>query len=488
MTSPDHRHHIQLDGPFGPRPQTNTVAAFQVHGPTRRNLRLLALLSLPMLAALVSPVSRADPGWAWPLAAVGGVGGVILSSCSRRKTLKNMDWAIASVLTGMMISAPDNRPLEFTLAAMGGLICGLIVSRPRAAYFPARPGLIPWLALTVTTIATGVFYSAAGLAQPALIFGHFNWPVLCALIAAGFCFAGGRTSARYWLVPWLTALAAGIPAYIGMTGDVSFDKIQFIYRAAALTLPVFFISPQIARSRLELMAYEIVLISSLFGLPQFPAWSFDPVLLLSGLIFLPRWIVDRRRLRFAPITTRIPAGPPPFSGRISFLKCGHGGTAPHLAKWRGLPSCRLADNHDAGQLLCPYGCLGLGDCRRVCPAGAISLDNNFPVIDPKLCRGCGRCRSVCPKHLFELNRVETRSFIPCASLSGLKNNVKYCEKSCLGCGKCRKACPAKAIGRSGDSGSMIVDQAACRAYGEACGQVCRQVCPRKIISMPLKNR
>lgn len=44
----------------------------------------------------------------------------------------------------------------------------------------------------------------------------------------------------------------------------------------------------------------------------------------------------------------------------------------------------------------PMRCNGCEKCLEVCPAGAISMENNRANIDPAKCLGCGACADACP--------------------------------------------------------------------------------------------
>jgi Pyruvate/2-oxoacid:ferredoxin oxidoreductase delta subunit len=47
-------------------------------------------------------------------------------------------------------------------------------------------------------------------------------------------------------------------------------------------------------------------------------------------------------------------------------------------------------------------CLDCGECRRVCPFGAIGRDTRGPVVNKSVCYGCGLCRAACEARAITL--------------------------------------------------------------------------------------
>lgn len=46
---------------------------------------------------------------------------------------------------------------------------------------------------------------------------------------------------------------------------------------------------------------------------------------------------------------------------------------------------------------CKVGCIGCGLCAKNCPQGAITMENNLPIIDYSKCTGCKVCVAKCPR-------------------------------------------------------------------------------------------
>ena len=62
-------------------------------------------------------------------------------------------------------------------------------------------------------------------------------------------------------------------------------------------------------------------------------------------------------------------------------------------------------SHEKGltvKQVCKAGCIGCGLCGKNCPEGAITMENNLPVIDHNKCTRCGTCVEKCPVKVIEL--------------------------------------------------------------------------------------
>jgi H+/Na+-translocating ferredoxin:NAD+ oxidoreductase subunit B len=110
--------------------------------------------------------------------------------------------------------------------------------------------------------------------------------------------------------------------------------------------------------------------------------------------------------------------------------------------YHGPKTCGEA-NLIAGILGCTYGCLGLGDCQRVCGFDAIEMNEGLPVISIDDCTGCAACVSACPRNIISIEKMidDPLVFIACRSQDAGKTVRGNCKVGCIGCGLCAKLKP-----------------------------------------------
>ena len=143
--------------------------------------------------------------------------------------------------------------------------------------------------------------------------------------------------------------------------------------------------------------------------------------------------------------------------------------------YHGVQDCRAAVLIDGGDKSCPYGCLGLGTCVRVCPFDAISMgEDGLPIFDHELCTGCNKCRDACPKAVIRMVPDRAQVLVACNSQAKGGAVLKACKVGCIGCGKCVKTCPVEAI--SLRDNLAVIDWDKCTNCG-----ACLEVCPTKAI-------
>ena len=129
--------------------------------------------------------------------------------------------------------------------------------------------------------------------------------------------------------------------------------------------------------------------------------------------------------------------------RVARLACAGGPhVARHRAQYVGLQTCRGAALVNGGGKGCSWGCLGLGDCERVCSFKAITMDrHSLPVVTQSLCTACGDCVDVCPKQLFSLHVVSHRLWVACKNQADGQQAEADCEVACTACGRCASDAP-----------------------------------------------
>lgn len=129
--------------------------------------------------------------------------------------------------------------------------------------------------------------------------------------------------------------------------------------------------------------------------------------------------------------------------RVARLACAGGShVARNRAHYWGVETCRAAALVAGGGKACAWGCLGLGDCERVCDFNAIELDRHgLPHVTEALCTACGDCVEVCPKNLFSLHAASHRLWVACSNLLGPEESEACCEVACTACGRCASDAP-----------------------------------------------
>jgi NADPH-dependent glutamate synthase beta subunit-like oxidoreductase len=154
----------------------------------------------------------------------------------------------------------------------------------------------------------------------------------------------------------------------------------------------------------------------------------------------------------------------------SYNKCFGGDRALDRFIYSGINTCQALTALFGGKRECDIGCLGCGDCVRVCLFNAIKLGpDGYPVIDEANCVGCGACERACPKNVLKVKTLSDRL---------LHFNR---EDDCLA--PCRQTCPAEidipryiAQIKSGDYEGAVHTIRERNPLLLSCGRVCPHPC------------
>jgi len=153
--------------------------------------------------------------------------------------------------------------------------------------------------------------------------------------------------------------------------------------------------------------------------------------------------------------------------------------------YEGPKSCKAAKSIMGGFKVCEYGCLGFGDCKNVCPFGAITIaGTHLPVIDQDKCAGCGNCVTECPKHIIKLVRKDMNVHIMCSNTEKPAVMKFGCSVGCTGCNLCVKACREVFSNNTNiDSAIEVNDFLADIDYGKCINCLkCAEACPVPVIN------
>lgn len=110
------------------------------------------------------------------------------------------------------------------------------------------------------------------------------------------------------------------------------------------------------------------------------------------------------------------------------------------AEYKGIKTCGAANRIFGGGLACRYGCLGLGDCKDICPFGALTMANGLPVVNSAKCTSCGKCVKICPRNLYSIEQFSNNEItsVACSSLDKGPVVKNVCGVGCIGCKICEK--------------------------------------------------
>ena len=162
---------------------------------------------------------------------------------------------------------------------------------------------------------------------------------------------------------------------------------------------------------------------------------------------------------------------------VAMVRCA-GGSLGHIKLEKaGYTSCsEIVDAKvDLDALdACEYGCLGFGDCTKVCRYDAIVNEFGIAKVDPEKCVGCGDCSRACPKGKIEMVPYIGVKQAACQSEAEPERRMEVCLKGCIGCGDCADNCPSGAIEMV--DGHPDIDHEKCVNCG-----VCKYVCSRGLL-------
>lgn len=155
--------------------------------------------------------------------------------------------------------------------------------------------------------------------------------------------------------------------------------------------------------------------------------------------------------------------------------CGDCENTGKKIDYSGIETCAAVKMLFGGDGMCTFGCLGRGDCARVCPESAICLDDGIARVDARKCIGCGICAKNCPNGIITMMPDRRREVVACSNTEKGAVARKKCKNACIGCGKCEKNCPEGAITVKDNLARIDYDK--CSGCGK-CGEVCPVGCIR----------
>lgn len=160
---------------------------------------------------------------------------------------------------------------------------------------------------------------------------------------------------------------------------------------------------------------------------------------------------------------------------VAYVHCnGNCNAISEKYSYKGTQTCLASEKFYTGKSDCRNGCLGFGDCSRVCDYRAISIQNGVAMVDNTLCGACGLCISECPNKLISFRKISQTVNVACLSEDTGKVIKAICKNGCIACKICEKKCSENAI--HVENNHAVIDYEKCTSCGK-----CVEACPVKCI-------
>lgn len=160
--------------------------------------------------------------------------------------------------------------------------------------------------------------------------------------------------------------------------------------------------------------------------------------------------------------------------KVAFVACnGNCFKTGTKYAYSGVATCEAATSFYGGPMECSFGCIGFGDCAKVCEYDGITITDGVAKINTALCRGCGKCVDTCPKGVISMKTKGNSLNVLCSNTHKGAKVMKICQVGCIGCTKCVKACEFDAIKVENFLAKIDADK--CTGCGE-CAKVCVKGC------------
>ncbi len=173
------------------------------------------------------------------------------------------------------------------------------------------------------------------------------------------------------------------------------------------------------------------------------------------------------------------------ASKKAVVKCqGYSCNTGKKYDYQGISTCAAASKMFGGPNDCSYGCLGFGDCVKVCAFDAIQVVDGVARVIQEKCTGCGACAKVCPKFIIDFIPEDTKPSVLCNNKDKGAQTRKVCTVGCIGCMKCVKVCPVSTEDGQGKAVS-VKDNLASIDHDLCIGCMqCANECPVNAIDIP----